>query len=61
MLFSQIVNDQVALEVDVDSVYTLTTVDTGVKGSHPDPPAPKTFPLPYKEDFEGKQVLKGKY
>ncbi|XP_036405723.1 galactocerebrosidase-like isoform X1 [Megalops cyprinoides] len=39
------------LELDVDEVYTLTTLTTGVKGSYPAPPASTPFPKSYKDDF----------
>ncbi|XP_050396599.1 galactocerebrosidase [Patella vulgata] len=52
----QVVNGMVSLDVGVDEVITLTTVDTGVKGSYPESPISKSFPLPYTEDFEGYDI-----
>ncbi|CAL1533497.1 unnamed protein product [Lymnaea stagnalis] len=46
------VNGQAKLSLQLDEVYTLTTLKKGQKGSYPDPPPPKPFPLPYKDDFE---------
>ncbi|XP_026186802.1 galactocerebrosidase [Mastacembelus armatus] len=34
-----------------DEVYTLTTITTGRKGSHPDPPPSARFPKIYKDNF----------
>ncbi|XP_071221550.1 galactocerebrosidase isoform X1 [Salvelinus alpinus] len=39
------------LSLDVDEVYTLTTISTGQKGTYPDPPASGPFPKVYKDDF----------
>jgi galactosylceramidase len=42
-----------SLKVTVDSMYTLTTVATGAKGSFPDAvPAPTLFPPVWADDFE---------
>ncbi|KAJ0063075.1 hypothetical protein NL108_011629, partial [Boleophthalmus pectinirostris] len=43
-----------SLELQEDEVYTLTTITTGVKGSHPDPPPSAPFPKVYKDDFDSK-------
>ncbi|XP_052227631.1 galactocerebrosidase-like [Dreissena polymorpha] len=48
----KVVDGRVKLQLNVDELVTLTTVTTGNKGSHPDPPPDTEFPLPYKEDFE---------
>ena len=37
-------------------MVTVTTLTTGQKGIHPDPPVDKPFPFPYTEDFEGKFI-----
>ncbi|KAK0049437.1 galactocerebrosidase [Biomphalaria pfeifferi] len=50
------VNGSFKLSLGLDQIYTLTTVKSGNHGSYPDPPAPKPFPLPYFDDFEGVQV-----
>nr|XP_046164308.1 galactocerebrosidase isoform X2 [Oncorhynchus gorbuscha] len=39
------------LSLDVDEVYTLTTISTGQKGTYPDPPASGPFPKLYFDDF----------
>ncbi|XP_061099659.1 galactocerebrosidase-like isoform X1 [Conger conger] len=39
------------LNLEPDEVYTLTTITTGHKGSHPAPPASTPFPKAYKDDF----------
>ncbi|CAH1784597.1 unnamed protein product, partial [Owenia fusiformis] len=38
--------------LDVDEIVTLTTVNTGMKGTYPDSPASKPFPTQYKDDFQ---------
>lgn len=48
----QVINGSFVLDLDVDVVVTLTTLNIGNKGSHPVPPPAKEFPLPYMEDFE---------
>ncbi|XP_063080175.1 galactocerebrosidase [Engraulis encrasicolus] len=40
-----------SLSLDVDEVYTLTTITTAQKGTHPDPPPSAPFPKLYKDDF----------
>ncbi|XP_012992911.3 galactocerebrosidase [Esox lucius] len=40
-----------SLSLDVDEVYTLTTINTGQKGTYPDPPPSAPFPKVYKDDF----------
>uniref|UniRef100_A0A674F5N1 Galactocerebrosidase n=1 Tax=Salmo trutta TaxID=8032 RepID=A0A674F5N1_SALTR len=39
------------LSLDVDEVYTLTTISTGLKGTYPDPPTSGPFPKVYFDDF----------
>ncbi|XP_071392189.1 galactocerebrosidase isoform X2 [Centroberyx affinis] len=39
------------LSLAEDEVYTLTTITTGQKGRHPDPPPSARFPRIYKDDF----------
>uniref|UniRef100_A0A8D2DAV3 Galactocerebrosidase n=1 Tax=Sciurus vulgaris TaxID=55149 RepID=A0A8D2DAV3_SCIVU len=39
------------LDLQEDELFTLTTLTTGCKGSHPLPPKSQTFPLTYKDDF----------
>ncbi|NXI36363.1 GALC Galactocerebrosidase, partial [Galbula dea] len=40
-----------SLDLDVDEVYTLTTLKTGQKCGCPEPPPPQPFPSNYKDDF----------
>ncbi|BFZ07672.1 hypothetical protein BsWGS_10710 [Bradybaena similaris] len=49
----QVVNGQVNLTLGLDQIYTLTTLTSGLKGSHPAPPPSTPFPLPYSDNFEG--------
>ena len=42
------------LALPVNSIITITSLlDKGLHGTHPTPPEPTRFPLPYSEDFEG--------
>ena len=50
----QVENGSVFLTLNVDEVITLTTLNKGFKGQHPDPPQEEPFPLPFKENFDGK-------
>lgn len=49
----KVVNGSIYLTLNVDEVITLTTLDKGFKGHHPDPPPAKPFPLPFSENFDG--------
>lgn len=48
----QVSNGFFTLNLDVDEVYTITTVTSGNKGLHPDPPASAPFPNNYSDDFK---------
>ncbi|XP_069140053.1 galactocerebrosidase-like isoform X2 [Argopecten irradians] len=48
----KVLDGKIKLYIDVDVVYTLTTLTQGNKGSYPDPPVRKPFPDTYMEDFE---------
>ncbi|KAH9500900.1 hypothetical protein Btru_069153 [Bulinus truncatus] len=48
----QFTNRQAKLNLGLDEVYTITTLAQGQKGSYPDPPPQKSFPLPYTDNFE---------
>nr|KAI8769927.1 galactocerebrosidase-like [Biomphalaria glabrata] len=52
LALAPVVNGSISLWLDVDEIYTLTTVNTGNHGKHPPPPDSAPFPLPFKEDFE---------
>ncbi|KAL7872834.1 hypothetical protein AOLI_G00119050 [Acnodon oligacanthus] len=45
-------NGSFTLDLDVDEVYTVTTLTTGLKGNYPEPPASSPFPKIYKSDFK---------
>uniref|UniRef100_A0A0B7AEQ2 galactosylceramidase n=1 Tax=Arion vulgaris TaxID=1028688 RepID=A0A0B7AEQ2_9EUPU len=47
-----IINGQVNLSLGLDEIVTLTSLPGGQKGSYPEPPASKPFPLPYNDNFE---------
>ncbi|TRY99061.1 hypothetical protein DNTS_002219 [Danionella cerebrum] len=40
------------IKLDVDEIYTFTTVKGGQKGAWPDPPPSAPFPKSYKDDFD---------
>ncbi|MCI4382986.1 hypothetical protein PGIGA_G00021200 [Pangasianodon gigas] len=44
-------NGTFSLDLDVDEVYTVTTITTGYKGSYPEPPPSAPFPKKYSDDF----------
>lgn len=48
----QVSNGTFSLDLEVDEVYTLTTVTTGSKGSYPEPPSSAPFPKIYSDDFD---------
>ena len=43
----QVSSGQVQLALGVDEIYTLTTVTTGQRGDHGQPPASAPFPVDY--------------
>eukprot|EP00026_Physarum_polycephalum_P003123 Phypoly_transcript_03132.p1 GENE.Phypoly_transcript_03132~~Phypoly_transcript_03132.p1 ORF type:complete len:773 (+),score=122.26 Phypoly_transcript_03132:204-2522(+) len=49
-------NGQFTLELDLDSVWTVSTLTGQKKGSHPTPPAATDFPKDYSDNFEGYTV-----
>jgi len=49
----QVDDGQVTLSAEVNSIYTLTTLKTGQKGTAGKIPLPADFPLPYKDSFDG--------
>ncbi|XP_029453586.1 galactocerebrosidase isoform X2 [Rhinatrema bivittatum] len=46
-----------SLELDVDEIYTVTTVTTGQKGFYPEPPKSQPFPSRYQDDFNVRNPL----
>ncbi|XP_041827503.1 galactocerebrosidase isoform X2 [Melanotaenia boesemani] len=50
----KLVNGSFTLNLAEDEVYTVTTITTGRKGSHPDPPPSARFPKVYKDDFDAR-------
>uniref|UniRef100_A0A8C1FVT7 Galactosylceramidase b n=1 Tax=Cyprinus carpio TaxID=7962 RepID=A0A8C1FVT7_CYPCA len=48
----QVTEGSFSIELDVDEVYTFTTVRNGQRGSYPDPPPSAPFPKSYKDDFD---------
>lgn len=53
----QVIEGSFSIELDVDEVYTFTTVTNGQKGSYPDPPPTAPFPKKYKDDFDVSKQL----
>uniref|UniRef100_A0A8C2CWS0 Galactocerebrosidase n=1 Tax=Cyprinus carpio TaxID=7962 RepID=A0A8C2CWS0_CYPCA len=52
MYFDIVTEGSFSIELDVDEVYTFTTVRNGQRGSYPDPPPSAPFPKSYKDDFD---------
>uniref|UniRef100_A0A9J8CVR8 Galactocerebrosidase n=2 Tax=Cyprinus carpio TaxID=7962 RepID=A0A9J8CVR8_CYPCA len=48
----KVIEGSFSIELDVDEVYTFTTVRNGQRGSYPDPPSSAPFPKSYKDDFD---------
>ena len=48
----QVNNGEIYLELEINSIYTLTTLTSGAKGFYDAIPPSKPFPVPYAEDFE---------
>ncbi|XP_056090978.1 galactocerebrosidase [Rhinichthys klamathensis goyatoka] len=48
----KVIEGSFSIELDVDEVYTFTTVTNGQRGSYPDPPPTSPFPKKYKDDFD---------
>ncbi|KTF92075.1 hypothetical protein cypCar_00030117 [Cyprinus carpio] len=48
---TMVYNGSFTLKLDVDEVYTITTVKTGQRGSYPEPPKSRRFPKNYSDDF----------
>ncbi|XP_041070917.1 galactocerebrosidase isoform X2 [Carcharodon carcharias] len=47
----KLVNGSFSLQLKLDEICTITTISTGNRGSFPKPPASKSFPKQYKDDF----------
>lgn len=47
----QVWRGRFSLDLNVDEVYTLTTLKTGWKCGYPEPPPPQPFPSIYNDDF----------
>ncbi len=43
-----------SLDLDINEVYTLTTLTGGNMGHYDTPPPVTPFPVPYSEDFQSK-------
>ena len=48
----QFKDNSLELDLDPDSIYSLTTTTGQLKGSYGTPPESKPFPFPFAEDFE---------
>ena len=55
-VFFQVVNGRFTVEMDINEVYTLTTLTVGSKGSYGNPPPAGDFPVPYTDDFQSELV-----
>ncbi|GFN82408.1 galactocerebrosidase [Plakobranchus ocellatus] len=47
------INGAANVFIDLNQIITLTTLNTGNKGSHPPPPQHVAFPLPFSDNYEG--------
>ncbi|XP_078418308.1 galactocerebrosidase-like isoform X2 [Cetorhinus maximus] len=47
----KLVNGSFSLQLKLDEICTITTISTGNRGNFPKPPASKSFPKEYKDDF----------
>lgn len=47
-----VVAGKVTIALEVDSIYTLTTLTTGNKGTFPAPPPPAVFPAVHVDNFD---------
>ena len=54
IIILQVVDGKFNLTLDVNEIYTLTTLSTGHKGHYQDPPPSAPFPTNYEDDFECK-------
>ncbi|XP_067894824.1 galactocerebrosidase isoform X2 [Heterodontus francisci] len=52
----KLVNGSFSLQLELDEICTITTISTGKRGSFPEPPASKSFPKEYKDDFNVAKV-----
>lgn len=50
----KLVDGTFTLYLQEDEVYTISTITTGMKGSHPKPPPSALFPKTYKDEFDNK-------
>ena len=49
----QFTDGKAQLSLGVDEIYTLSTITTGNKGAHPNPPQSSPFPQVVSDMFEG--------
>ena len=55
---TQVVGGRLNLKLGIDEVYTLTTLARDPPKLYPVPPPSQPFPLPYYDDFEGRNTVK---
>ncbi|XP_044520922.1 galactocerebrosidase-like [Gracilinanus agilis] len=48
----KVIEGIVTLQLGIDELYTLTTLTTGQKGSHPTPPESRPFPSTFEDNFD---------
>ena len=56
-LLFQVVDRKLIMNVNVNSVYTLTTISRAQNKSYPKPPGSEPFILPYIENFDSKHNI----
>ncbi|NP_998276.2 galactocerebrosidase precursor [Danio rerio] len=47
----KVIGGSFSIELDVDEIYTFTTITNGQRGTYPDPPPSAPFPKSYRDDF----------
>ena len=50
----QVIDSSISLQLLPNQIWTLTTLQTGYKGTYASVPPTKPFPVPYNDSFDGK-------
>jgi len=52
----RLINNKLTLQLGIDEIWTVTTLQRGTKGNTSNIPPAANFPLPYKDSFEGEHI-----